>query len=154
MNHLDKKYWLIGLLLLLNFALLATWWLSHLPIIDGERPRNFLIKELQMTDKQELTYDSLIQFHRSQREEIWQQTRTLKEQLVNQISNSDTTQSNRITNQIGDLQVKLERMNLVHFRDIRQMCDERQKQKFDLVIHEMLKMMNGGTERPHQGPPQ
>ncbi len=154
MNRLDKKDWLIGLLILLNFALLATWWLAapRPPMGGGERPRNFLIKELQMTDRQQQSYDSLIEIHKHERELFGQQTLVLKEQLTQQIIQNDTTEINRVTDQIGQLQVKLERMNLGHFRAIRQMCDEKQKQKFDSVIAQMLRMMNGGTQPP-QGPP-
>jgi periplasmic protein CpxP/Spy len=154
MSRLDKKEWLIGLLILLNFALLATWWLAvpHPPMGGGDRPRNFLIKELQMTDRQQQSYDSLIKIHRHERELFRQQTQLLKEQLTQQITRADTVEANRIINEIGRLQIQLERMNFDHFRAIRQMCDEKQKQKFDSVIAQMLKMMNGGAQ-PFQAPP-
>ncbi len=156
MNRLDKKDWLIGLLVLLNFALLATWWLNgpRPPMGGGERPRNFLIKELQMTDRQQQSYDSLIEIHKQQRQLFGEQTRVLKEQLTQQIIQNDTAKISQITNQIGQLQVQLERMNLAHFRAIRQMCDDRQKQKFDLTIANMLEMMNGGAQAPQGPPPQ
>ncbi len=154
MNRFDKKDGLIGVLILLNFALLATWWINarRPPMGGGDGPRNFMVQSLQMTDSQQRSYDSLIEIHKQQRQLFGEQTRVLKEQLTQQIIQNDTAKISQITNQIGQLQVQLERMNLAHFRAIRQMCDEKQKQKYDSVIAQMLKMMNGGAQ-PMQGPP-
>ena len=170
MNYFTKnKWWALAFLLLiiLNIATLsALWLLKDKNMGRGPNPQSgaadFLVKELGFDSIQKQQLQKLREAHQQQMMEVRQGNREVKDaffDLLKQPGIADTTVE-RAARKSFVYDEQSEILTFRHFQQIRNLCTEGQKKKFDAVIKEVLRMMappkpgmEGPPPRRRDGPP-
>lgn len=150
---------IIILLVLINVSTLSLMWYwkikePHPPVVeprrDGPPPegREFLKEQLKLSDFQMETVDKIRDEHLSQIRKIKDGMKELKDKLFSNLSNpdADTNKLKEITNQIGTYEAKIDLITYNNFREVRKICTDEQKKKFDEIILDVLRM---NAPRPH-----
>ncbi|MCW3121618.1 MAG: hypothetical protein JWQ38_1110 [Flavipsychrobacter sp.] len=142
--------WAAILLLLCNIGLILTIWLKPGRQDHGRRetPRDFVIRNLQFTDKQVADYDLLIKDHRAAMNRLHKDNMGYRQTLFATLSGKTTTNADSLGQLIAKNQQDIELVTYKHFMQVRTLCTDEQKAKFDEIIGEVIKKMNG-----HGGPP-
>jgi periplasmic protein CpxP/Spy len=167
MDYFSKNKILISsivVLAALNIATLATlWWFAgrqnDLPQIAGRsglRAHEFLVRELRLTDEQQLRYKQMREEHAATTRQLLEQLRNQKKDFFELVRNNNLDEAEivRKSNAIAQLQSEIDRATLHHFQQIRMMCTEHQRLKFDSVMNEVLRMLGAPPPpRGQQGPP-
>jgi len=158
MNFITKNKWLavaFVLLILINIATLtALWWVKKSLQSEDKPPQGgaiaFLIKELQLDSSQQQQLKELRDEHRSATQDTRKKNREAKETFFSLLSKENITDAE--IDQAASVSVQydaeLAKITFDHFKKIKTICTERQKEKFDEIIHQVLRMMAGP-----QGPP-
>jgi periplasmic protein CpxP/Spy len=143
---------LVAILLLTNIATLSIYWLKK-PAHDGGPGRDagnrdkkmgqFMVDQMKFDATQEATYwqlrDSMIAIQKPVMDSI----RNAKKRFFDLLNQPGATDSVLIlhTNEIADLQKKLDLVTFRHFQKVRAICRPDQLQKFDTVIKEIVNRM-------------
>ena len=156
--------WALLLVILCNIGLVVTIWLK--PHWDNgarpETPRDYVIRNLNFSDGQVKQYDALIKEHRKAMDQLGNEAigyrKLLFENLRNEPHSNINTDS--LAQLIANNQKQIEIVTYNHFKQVRTICNDEQKAKFDEIINDVMKKMNGGMRGgppPHpgdgQGPP-
>lgn len=175
MNYFDKNKILsaaVVILLMINLGILGLLWFERSPKIPPERmnqmdsrhppermppdggPKEFLIRELKLNDKQTQDFLKLVDEHQTDMKRLRDKIRNEKTQLWDNISKSSTEASNSetIASEIANDQKQIELVTFRHFQKVRELCDDTQKKKFDEVIKEALNMMGPNNPPSPPGP--
>jgi hypothetical protein len=148
---------IVVLLVLINCALLAIFWLQRGkgPGADGppQRAHEFLTKELKLNKAQEEAYEKMRTKHFEFTRGLNEANHQLRDSLFNYIQTLelDTPTVTRLEKQIAYNQTQIEKATLLHFRELRNILNADQQKKFDNVIKDALRMM-GGPPRGRTGP--
>lgn len=143
---------LVAILLLTNIATLSIYWLKK-PAREGGPGRDpgnrdkkmgqFMVDQMKFDATQEATYwqlrDSMIAIQKPVMDSI----RSSKKRFFDLLNQPGATDSVLIlhTNEIADLQKKLDLVTFRHFQKVRAICRPDQLQKFDTVIKEIVNRM-------------
>ena len=143
---------LVAILLLTNIATLSIYWIKK-PDHDGGPGRDpgnrekkmgqFMVDQMKFDATQESSYwklrDSMIAIQKPVMDSI----RSSKKRFFDLLNQPEATDSMLIahTNQIADLQKKLDLVTFRHFQNVRAICRPDQLQKFDTVIKEIVNRM-------------
>jgi len=150
-----KSLWVIIIVLvILNIVSVGTTWMTreHRPFTrsgitsrpdrNAQKPVNehFLARELNLTAEQQVKFDALAAAHKENLELMTDEMRILREQLVDRMKNQvfDSV-SEELTQQIGQKQAELELINFRNFRDVMNICDASQKEKFLGIMQRAFK---------------
>ena len=162
---IKSLYIIVGVLLLINIATLGFIWYTGLqsrigppripPMQDGKN--SFLANELGFTKEQAESFDSLKNEHRRGMEKILGQTKEFKDQLFECIKTGDDARAKVLSEKIADNQKATELLTYEHFKDIRKICNEQQREKFDRILKELVRGIGvqgpPGDGRQPDGPP-
>ena len=155
---LNNKYnWLIGLLLIGNLITLGFFWWNrpHPPFSPNRGPRDFLIKELELTSTQQEEYQNLIELHqkavRTVKENIAHEREQFYDLLKNPLRSDSVTfaQANKISLAIREIEL----IHLNHFEALRKLCNDTQKKKFDELLHQLSQLIIQNNEQAKRPPP-
>jgi protein CpxP len=143
---------LVAILLLTNIATLSIYWLKK-PARDGgpgrdpgnkeKRMGQFMVDQMKFDATQEATYwnlrDSMIAIQKPVMDSI----RNSKKRFFDLLNHPAVTDSMLIahTNEIAELQKKLDLVTFRHFQKVRGICRPDQLPKFDTVIKEIVNRM-------------
>ncbi len=143
---------LVAILLLTNIATLSIYWFKK-TAHDGGPGRNgghrekrmgqFLVDQMQFDAGQEAAYwklrDSMIAIQKPVMDSI----RSTKKRFFDLLNHAETTDSTLIahSNEIAEMQKKLDLVTFRHFQKVRAICRPDQLQKFDTVIKEIVNRM-------------
>ncbi|MFY0601437.1 MAG: periplasmic heavy metal sensor [Cyclobacteriaceae bacterium] len=141
------KYLTVGVLTLaiINIVLISFMFLvpKHRPPHEGMRPSKehnrgarFLTQELGLSKSQQKAFRELFQEHKRKKEEIEKSIRKTKISLAKAAigTQNETISSDSLINQIGQLHMQIEMEMFSHFERMRELCDEKQLEKFSEVI--------------------
>lgn len=141
---------------MLNLALLATIWFrpggqqgERPGMREGERPNEFIERNLHFSKEQVAAFDVLRGRHHDSIMMLQRQGHELRTQYFDNLKHPEAADSdnvNRLAAAIADNQKEIELVTYRHFRQVRALCDEKQKPVFDNIIDEVLRMMSG----PHK----
>jgi len=140
---------IIIILLFINIASLLFIW-THKPHPE-QPPRDrqpdaasFLIHELKLNKEQQQKYEKLVSEHHSSVEKINESDHSFHKLFFDllQGNHPDTLKANQIADSIGNNKKKMEMLTFNHFLELKSLCNEEQKKKFDDVIMEALRIMN------------
>jgi protein CpxP len=143
---------LVAILLITNIATLSIYWFKK-PGHDGgagrdasnreKRMGQFMVDQMKFDANQEATYwklrDSMIAIQKPVMDSIRNAKKRFFD-LLNQPEATDSLLINR-SNEIADLQKKLDIVTFRHFQKVRAICRPDQLQKFDTVIKEIVNRM-------------
>ncbi|HLP12614.1 MAG TPA: hypothetical protein VK177_11830 [Flavobacteriales bacterium] len=103
----------------------------------------FIINELELDEQQIAKFDLLKKEHRSKMEKLRKSGRKLRNVYFEQLKNTkenDSLVRARAT-AIGINQQEIELATYIHFKSLRNMLTETQKEIFDSIIQEVLRRM-------------
>jgi protein CpxP len=158
MNNLKINKWLsiaVLLLLLVNVGTLIMLWkkndvnpqstkLSPPPLFD------FICNELSFDSAQVKAYDHLRNEHRNGQQQYQDNVRQAKDEFYTLMQKQNLADSSikigkeKVTNAIGEFEL----FNFRHFQQVRNLCNETQKKKFDTIIKEVLNRMGNAKRMP------
>lgn len=161
--------WVIIILIVLNAATLGTLWFQRSRVPgpvheypgklpdDRKGPGNFLEKELGLSEEQAKQFDSLREQHRTEADKLLKEMQDSREELFTQIKSDspDMSKVEELENKIGQKTTELEKATFEHFKQLRAICNDEQKKKFDEIIVDAMKQAGpkGGPGGPPNGPP-
>jgi Spy/CpxP family protein refolding chaperone len=143
---------LVAILLLTNIATLSIYWIKK-PDHDGGPGRNpgerekrmgqFMVDQMKFDATQEAAYWKMRDSMMSIQKPVMDSIRSSKKRFFDLLNQPGATDSLLIahTNEIADLQKKLDIATFRHFQKVRAICRPDQLQKFDTVIKEIVNRM-------------
>jgi periplasmic protein CpxP/Spy len=153
---------LVAILLITNIATLSIYWFKK-PGHDGRPGRDggnrekrmgqFMVDEMKFDSSQKATYWKLRDSIMVIQKPVMDSVRSAKKRffdLLNQPDASDSLLMER-SNEIADLQKKLDIVTFRHFEKVKAICRPDQLQKFDTVINEIVNRMTPFRKNFKQG---
>lgn len=149
---LDKVKVLTGLvvvLLLINITTIASIWqmvdFKHLSL-KGQKPhgpKEFIIAKLGLDEEQQKVFEELRKEHFAEMRTLQEVIKVDKEAMYEAMKENtpDTAQTFAHIARIMQHEERLERITFEHFRKVRAMCNDEQKQHFDVIIDEVMRMI-------------
>jgi Spy/CpxP family protein refolding chaperone len=149
--------WSVGILAVLNIVLMVTMWMGsrnhrHGPPRPGEGgPKNMIIHELEFNETQVKKFEELVEQHRSGMRDLEKKGRDVRENYFKLMASDslDYKAKENFEAAIAENQKNIEAFTFDHFRQVRVLCNDKQKKKFDKMIGEIMQHMRG----PHGPPP-
>lgn len=144
---IKSLYIIVALLLMINAATLGFVWYTTFnlrvnPPLNPPRQDNgksFLAEELGFTGEQSQKFEALKKEHHEGFEKIMNQTKDLKDQLFECIKTGDDAKAKEIAAKLSDINKSTELMTYEHFKEIRKICSEEQKVKFDRILKDLVR---------------
>ncbi len=152
-NNSQLKFWKWAVLLLavLNICLLGSIWLKQngQPSDEMHRPPNgakaadFLIEQLKFSSQQLVEFEKLKEAHHHAIDSLREAGKEIHHLFFDNLKaeKQDTFKVNELAKAIANNQTQIELVTFNHFKQVRNLCDEKQKIKFDEIIQEVLKRM-------------
>lgn len=146
---MEKKIPLYILLIFL-IAVNGFFMFNYMDIATHKKPRkqqktsNFIIKELEFSYEQLEQFKINNQDHNTVMRQLSEDIRDLKDELFNKLSNKlvDEKLIDSLTSLLGQKEKEKRTNVFYHFKEIQNICDSKQKEKFEKIIKEALH--NGG----------
>lgn len=129
-------------LMLTNLMLLIVMFGKEPHHPPRKMPREVIIEELGFNENQISKYDVLITSHRSQINKADIHLRNLKNELY-QLLNSDkdiTLERDSLIAAINNIQKEIEYIHFEHFKDIKYLCSDEQKIKFEELSKNLARL--------------
>jgi len=106
-------------------------------------PKSLIINKLDFSDTQIEAYEKLIKEHRRIVKQTIGDNRKLKKKLYGMLSLPITnTDVEELINEISGNEKTLEIATFEHFKKVRELCNEEQKEKFDKLIIRVINRMS------------
>jgi hypothetical protein len=157
----NKVFYLLMIVLVtLNLITIGFLWMykfkEHRQILQPPPPpagKIMLEQELRFSKEQAEKFDKLRIEHSTSARKIVDEIAMLKENLFETIKEygGDDSKATKIADEIGNKQKELDLITYNHFKDIRNLCDERQRERFDLILKDISKII--GPQNPPGQPP-
>ncbi|HTA62864.1 MAG TPA: Spy/CpxP family protein refolding chaperone [Bacteroidia bacterium] len=158
-NQLKFWKWAVMLLAALNICLLGSIWLKQSNQASDEmrRPPNgakaadFLLEQLKFSPEQLVAFEKLKEVHHHSMDSLREISKEVHKLFFDNLKNEkpDTAKVNELARAIANNQTQIELVTFNHFKEVRKLCDEKQKVTFDEIIQEVLRRM----ARPGPPPP-
>jgi protein CpxP len=160
----NKNYtilkWSVIALVVLNIVLMTMMWMGPRghhgppgppPHGPGGGPKNMIIRELGFNDTQIKKFEELVKQHRSGMDDLDKKGRDIRESYFKLMASDslDVKAKENFEAQIAENQKNIDAFTFDHFRQVRVLCTDEQKKKFDEMIGEIMMHMRG----PHGPPP-
>jgi len=156
-NQLKFWKWAVLLLAVLNICLLGSIWLkqdkpSHEEMRrppNGEKAADFLIEQLKFSSQQLTAFEKLKEAHHQAIDSLHEISKEVHHLFFDNLKTEkeDTVSTHKLARAIADNQTQIELVTFNHFKKVRELCDEKQKTKFDEIIQEVLKRMAAPPRR-------
>lgn len=158
----SKKYkWALTgfiIMLVLNILVLGSIWMVKKEgrSFDDDRAvqfrmQRFMERELDFSDEQKQAFEKLRRDHIQKTRNIYGDIRRNRQALYSELQGEnrpDTSERmDSLTSQIGESQALLDAAVFEHFIQIRGMCTEVQKQKFDQIIEKVMQRLEPDQRR-------
>ena len=158
---IKSLYILVGVLLFINIATLGFIWYTTIKVkteqeMHPPRPdknNSFLSDELGFTGEQSQKFEVLKTEHRRGVENILGQTKELKDGLFDCIKTGDEAKAKEIAGKIAENQRALDLLTYEHFKEVRKICNNEQKNKFDRILKELIRGIDAQAPPPNGPPP-
>ncbi len=166
MNNNTKNRFLIGivvLLILANITSIAMFWIGKPtdkePIYEKRKgtPAAFLIKELELDEKQQEQLEIYREEHKRSAEPLREELGKNKQLFFELLQQQNVNDSQKINaeKKVTAVTEKLDLLAFDHFYKVRNICTEKQKEKFDKIIMNVAQILGnpGGPHPPGDKPP-
>lgn len=119
-------------------------------------PAAFIIKELRFNDSQIIAFEKLKHAHQDSVQQLREQGKILREKYFSLLRNHTNSISGKaindlssdLVNKIAANQIAIESITYRHFGQVKEICDSSQKQKFDSILLDIVRMMKAGRPKP------
>ncbi|TGV02685.1 Spy/CpxP family protein refolding chaperone [Flavivirga rizhaonensis] len=114
-------------------------------------PISFIVKELDFNDEQMLQLEKINRKHHHRMMRIGDDIKQLKDALFNKLSDVSFNENSidSITTLIGKRVKEQDIEAFYHFKDIQELCNDQQKEKFKSIINDALHKRGRKEQRPH-----
>ena len=145
-------YIIIILLIGFNGYFVATQFKKPLPRNKRGGPDVFITKELNFDENQMAQFDLLFQPHDAKMRALGREKKELKDGLFKLMFQEDVPQTaiDSILAEIGQNEQERDAQVFNHFREVRKICNESQRKKFEKIVIGALHRNGPG---PGPGPP-
>lgn len=158
MNNINKNKfltWMVAALLVANAVTILFFWINRPERIQGPKgsPREFLVHALELDSSQLIAFQDLIEGHQASARSLKKEIRTAKEnlfQLLKQPVIPEAEKMNAVKAITLNIQA-LELLNLEHFQQLRALCNQKQKKKFDGLLDQLAGLMTD-SRTPRDNP--
>jgi Spy/CpxP family protein refolding chaperone len=158
---IKSLYIIVGLLLMINVATLGFIWYTSFklrvePPLNPPRQdssNSFLADELGFTGEQSQKFEALKKEHRQGVQNIMQQTKELKDQLFECIKTGDDAKAKELAEKLSENNKAMELLTYEHFKEVRKICNDEQKVKFDKILIELVRGLEAQSPPPNGHPP-
>ena len=143
--------WIVVVLVLLNVTTLTFVWLNkpkgpfpppHHATKDRMDVKAHLKNEIGFSDEQLKQFDISSDKHRKAMHSGHDKIRDIKQILLTNLEPNDS-----LFKVMGNTQIEIEKAILIHFKEIRDICNEDQKLKIDDVFVKITRMMAAGKPK-------
>jgi periplasmic protein CpxP/Spy len=115
------------------------------PMMDGKM---FLSEELKFTPEQNEKFAKLRDEHFTSSRKLMEEMHKSMDDMMEQVKTKDgDAKAEEYAVKSSGIQKELQLLAYKHFKSIREICDDKQKEKFDSILKDVTKMM------APQGPP-
>ena len=159
MNNANKNKfltWLVATLLVANAVTILFFWINRPERMQGPKgsPREFLVNALELDSSQLDAFQALIEKHQASARPLKKEIRTAKENLFQLLKQPVIPGPEKMKAvQAITLNIQaLELLNLDHFQQLRALCNEKQKKKFDGLLDQLAGLM-ADSRVPQNAPP-
>jgi hypothetical protein len=148
MNQIKTFKILVVVLAIMNVSLLAVMWFHRPPMGEGPSgsPRDrsrFLMRELHFNENQREQFDLLFENHQQKMETIKMLGKELHDLMFDELAiTNESNKSDSLINLIGENRKSGEKELFEHLSEVRALCNEKQKVKFDRIIKGALGRMD------------
>ncbi|MFI5141474.1 MAG: Spy/CpxP family protein refolding chaperone, partial [Bacteroidia bacterium] len=148
------------ILAVLNVCLLGSIWLKQNGQAPdemrrpphGERAGDFLIEQLKFTEQQKAAFEKLKEAHHHTVDSLREISKEVHKLFFDNLKSEkqDTSKVNALARAIANNQTQCELVTFNHFKQVRKLCDDKQKETFDEIIEEVLRRMAGPPPPPRK----
>jgi len=160
MNNANKNKfltWLVATLLVANAVTILFFWINRPERMQGPKgsPREFLDNALELDSSQLDAFQALIEKHQASARPLKKEIRTAKENLFQLLKQPVIPGPEKMKAvQAITLNIQaLELLNLDHFQQLRVLCNEKQKKKFDGLLDQLAGLMATPSNADGHRPP-
>jgi len=160
MNNANKNKfltWLVATLLVANAVTILFFWINRPERMQGPKgsPREFLVDALELDSSQLNAFQALIEKHQASARPLKKEIRTAKENLFQLLKQPVIPGPEKMKAvQAITLNIQaLELLNLDHFQQLRALCNEKQKKKFDGLLDQLAGLMATPSNADGHRPP-
>jgi uncharacterized membrane protein len=153
-------FWSVVILAVLNVSLLATVWLAQHPGDNGRpdmqysdqvQAEQFLNRELNLSGEQARKLREMRREHRLRHMQLMRDQNQLRRNVYLQLSQNGISEADSLHTLIGKNQEEISRHTFRHFREIRNILTDEQRERFDRVMRRSSDRMNPMGSGPRQG---
>ena len=146
---------IIAILIVLNIATLTTMWVweARIPysmpqrtMINKPDGRKIFEKELNFNQQQMDSVDKFRKEHFDIVQKYMDESKKYKEELIEQMKNPDNVKVQNLISKIADNEKNIETETFNHFMKIRNLCDDKQKEKFSEIFKIIITNRHRGRE--------
>lgn len=138
MNKIRLLSSLALVLFLSNIALLIFIYTNENSKSKEKGPRDIIIEKLSFSAEQVTQYDKLIDQHRKEIRTIEENIRKAKKQHYLTLQSDTAAIPNvQYLEELGKLQMEIERIHYAHFLDIKKLCETNQLPAFNSLTEEL-----------------
>ncbi len=158
-NAIKNKFltWLVATLLVANAVTILFFWINRPEMMQGTKgsPREFLVDALELDSSQMDAFQALIEKHQASARPLKKEIRTAKENLFQLLKQPVIPEpEKRKAVQAITLNIQaLELLNLEHFQQLRALCNDKQKIKFDGLLDQLAGLMATPSNADGHRPP-
>ncbi len=136
----------IIILLLINIGTLGYMWMQKPQDRPGPPRKDisgFLTRELNFTEDQKKQFETLRNEHHDAIENIQEKDREMHDKYFDLLQSAaeDSLLVTSLADSMSENRKQIELITFHHFRKVRNICDDKQKKKFDEIINDALRMM-------------
>ncbi|GAA3598317.1 hypothetical protein Q4Q39_19750 [Flavivirga amylovorans] len=147
-------YVLLVFLIVVNVFFLFNYLGNSDDTENRDRPKgpiSFIVKELDFNDEQMLQLEKLNRKHHHRMMRIDDDIKQLKDALFNKLSDVSLNENSidSITDLIAERVKEKDIEAFYHFKDIQDLCNDQQKEKFKSIINDALHKGGRNEQRPH-----
>jgi hypothetical protein len=155
---MNSKMYKIGffILLIINIGLVVLFVLGPKPPRPESGIKNEISREMGFTEEQKAAFEQMAMNHREAIRKLDQQERQLVGSFFNQLSQPQPNEPNEeLLQEIMQLEKDKIMITYNHFEELKGLCSEEQRVRFDRVIQRILPALTNSSERPmkSQRPP-
>lgn len=155
MGNSNRILWiLIGALLLLNLATLGSfWWSSNSTPSHPHkeyRKSGHIFEEIGWDSSQEKAFEEARDRHHMAMRSYIDEQLEIRKELFALIGSEENPKVAALTQKLGKVRERFERVTFEHFREVRAICKEDQIEQFDSLVQNLGPML-GSQRRPRRG---
>jgi hypothetical protein len=154
-------FWLLIFLIIVNLSALATYYFSPVKLLrqgccnDSASPDCILHSQLKLTKDQNGLVDSINAKYQTISRPISGQIKELRAVILDELETPDPDSAfiNRLTEEIAALQLQLHRENIIHYLELKKVCDPDQALRLSNLYREIYGCpmhQAGGKHQQHR----